>query len=493
MATTSRLRADQGWALGLASAASFIVVLDLLVVATALNTIRRDLHASLGQLEWTINAYTLSFAVLLLTAAALGDRFGRRRLFAVGLGLFAAASAACALAPGIGFLIAARAVQGAGAALIMPLGLALLNAAFPPQRRGWAMGIFGGVTGLAATVGPVVGGAVTQGISWPWIFWLNVPVAAAAIPFALTRLKESYGSRGPLDLPGLALGTIAALGLVWGLVRGNAAGWGSPQVAGPLAAGVVLIGLFVVRERQAATPLLPLRLFKSRGFSAGNTAVFLWNASLTGAVFFMAQFQQVSAGQGPLDAGLRLLPWGVVPFLVGPVSGGLADRAGGRRLIIGGLALQTAGLAWIAAIAAPSRPYWQLAVPMVVVGLGFSLALPALTKSVVGSVALGDIGQASGAFTTMRQLGGAFGVAIPAAVFAVAGSYASPVSFGHGFTAAIAVTAVLALAATAASLALPRTGSRRLPAAQPVDAGHLGVGQREAQQVEVGGDPLRSL
>ena len=192
MATTSRattnrprrVRPEQGWALGLASAASFMVVLDLLVVATALSTIRRDLGASLGQLEWTINAYTLSFAVLLLTAAALGDRFGRRRLFAAGLGLFAAASAACALAPGIGWLIAARAVQGAGAAMIMPLGLALLNAAFPPQRRGWAMGIFGGVTGLAATVGPVVGGAVTQGISWPWIFWLNVPVGLLAIPVA---------------------------------------------------------------------------------------------------------------------------------------------------------------------------------------------------------------------------------------------------------------------------------------------------------------------
>jgi EmrB/QacA subfamily drug resistance transporter len=489
MATTSRLRADQGWALGLASAASFMVVLDLLVVSTALTTIRRDLHASLGQLEWTINAYTLSFAVLLLAAAALGDRFGRRRLFAAGLGLFAAASAACALAPGIGWLIGARAVQGAGAAMIMPLGLALLNAAFPPQRRGWAMGIFGGVTGLAATVGPVVGGAVTQGISWPWIFWLNVPVAVAAIPLALTRLKESRGPRSGLDLPGVLLGTGAALGLVWGLVRGNTAGWASPQVTGPLAAGVVLIALFVVRERRAAAPLLPLRLFGSRGFSAGNATVFLWNASLTGAIFFMAQFQQVSQGQGPLDAGLRLLPWGVTPFLVGPVSGTLADRVGERPLISTGLALQTAGLAWIAAIAGPGLPYWQLAVPMVVVGLGFSLALPALTKSVVGSVALGDIGKASGAFSTLRQLGGAFGVAIPAAVFSVAGGYASPASFSHGFTAAIAVTAALALAGTAASLVMPG----RLAAGQPVDAGHLGVGQGEAQQVEVGRDPLRSL
>jgi EmrB/QacA subfamily drug resistance transporter len=488
-ATRSRVRPEQGWALGLASAASFMVVLDLLVVATALSTIRRDLGASLGQLEWTISAYTLSFAALLLTAAALGDRFGRRRLFAAGLGLFAAASAACALAPGIGWLIAARAVQGAGAAMIMPLGLALLNAAFPPQRRGWAMGIFGGVTGLAATVGPVVGGAVTQGISWPWIFWLNVPVALLAIPLALTRLTESRGPRSALDLPGLALGTLAALGLVWGLVRGNEAGWASPQVAGPLAAGAVLIAAFVARERRAAAPLLPLRLFGSRGFSAGNAAIFLQSASLTGAIFFMAQFQQVTLGQGPLDAGLRLLPWGVTPLLLGPVSGALADRIGGRPLIVTGLALQTAGLAWIAGLARPELSYWALVAPMVAVGAGVALALPALTKSVVGSVALVDIGKASGAFSTMRQLGGAFGVAIPAAVFAAAGSYASPAAFSDGFTAAIAVTAVLGLAGTATGLALPP----RLADGQAVDRGDLGVGQREVRQVEVGGDPLRSL
>ena len=488
-ATTRRLRPEQGWALGLASAASFMVVLDLLVVATALSTIRRDLGASLAQLEWTINAYTLSFAVLLLTAAALGDRFGRRRLFAAGLGLFAAASAACALAPGIGWLIAARAVQGAGAAMIMPLGLALLNAAFPPQRRGWAMGIFGGVTGLAATVGPVVGGAVTQGISWPWIFWLNVPVGLLAIPVAAVKLKESYGPRSALDLPGLTLGTGAALGLVWGLVRGNSVGWASPQVAGPLAAGVVLIALFVARERRAAAPLLPLRLFGSRAFSAGNAAIFLQSASLTGAIFFMAQFQQVTLGQGPLDAGLRLLPWGVAPLLIGPVAGTLADRIGARPLIVTGLALQTAGLAWIAALARPAVSYWALVVPMVVVGAGFSLALPALTKSVVGSVATGDIGKASGAFSTMRQLGGAFGVAIPAAVFAAAGSFLSAAAFSAGFTAAIAVTAGLALAGTAVSVALPP----RLAARQAVDGGHLGLGQHEAHQVEVGGDPLRSL
>ncbi len=222
----------QGWALALASVASFMVVLDLLVVATALNTIRRDLGASIGQLEWTVNAYTLAFAVLLMTAAAVGDRFGRRRVFAIGLGVFAAGSAACALAPGAGALIAARTVQGVGAAMVMPLALALLNAAVPPQRRGWAMGIFGSVTALAVVVGPVLGGAITQGVAWQWIFWLNVPVGLLTIPLALRHLDESYGPRAALDLPGVVLGTGAALGLVWGLVRGSSAGWASPEAAG---------------------------------------------------------------------------------------------------------------------------------------------------------------------------------------------------------------------------------------------------------------------
>ena len=343
----------QGWALALASVASFMVVLDLLVVATALSTIRRDLGASVEQLEWTVNAYTLSFAVLLMTAAALGDRFGRRRLFAAGLGLFAAASAACALAPGVGWLIAARAVQGAGAALVMPLALALLNAAFPPQRRGWAMGIFGGVAGLAALVGPVLGGAITQGIAWPWIFWLNVPVGLLAIPLVLTRIQESYGPRGTLDVLGLALGSGAALGLVWGLVRGNSAGWGSPEVVASLGAGALLAAAFVAWELRVRAPMLPMRLFRSRAFSAGSAAVFFLNASLTGAVFFMAQFQQITLGQGPLDAGLRLLPWGITPFLIAPRAGALADRLGERPLIVGGLLLQTAGMAWIAVIAGP--------------------------------------------------------------------------------------------------------------------------------------------
>ena len=470
MSTASRQDAmtrAQGWALALASVASFMVVLDLLVVATALNTIRSDLGASIGQLEWTVNAYTLSFAVLLMTAAAVGDRFGRRRVFTAGLGVFAAGSAACALAPGVGALIAARTVQGVGAAMVLPLALALLNAAVPPQRRGWAMGIFGAVTALAAVVGPVLGGAITQGIAWQWIFWLNVPVALLTIPLALRHLDESYGPRAALDLPGVALCTGAALGLVWGLVRGSSAGWASPEVAGALAAGVLLAVAFTGWERRARAPMLPMRLFAIRGFSAGNVVVFLMNASITGAVFFMAQFLQVGLGQDPLGAGLRLLPWGVAPFLIAPRAGKLADRIGERPLIVSGLLLQIGALAGIATVAGLHLGYAELLAPMIVSGAGIGLALPAVTKAVVGAVPPGDIGKASGVFSTMRQLGAAFGVAILAAVFTAAGSYASAGEFSDGFAPAMGAAAGLALAGGLAALALP--GRRRQVDSAPAD------------------------
>ncbi len=466
-----RTTPEQRWVLGLASLASFMVILDALVVATALTAIRRHLGASLGDLEWTVNAYTLSFAVLLMTAATAGNRFGRRRVFAAGLALFAVSTAACALAPGAGALVAARAVQGAGAAMIMPMALALLNGAFPPARRGWAIGIYGSVTALAVVLGPVFGGAVTQALGWPWIFWLNVPVALAAIPLVLGRLRETARSGGTVDVPGLLLVTAAALGLVWGLVRGNSAGWGSAGTAVPLAAGTLAAVAFVAWERRAAHPMLPLRLFRARAFSAGNSVIFLLSASVTGAVFLMPQFQQVVLGQDPFRAGLRLLPWGIVPFLISPRAGALADRIGTRSLVVTGLLGQAAGMAWIAAVAAPGVSYWALAAPMCVSGAGLGLAIPALTSSATSTVAAADLGTASGAFSTMRQLGGAFGVAILGAAFAATGSYASPSAFNSGFVTASAVGAGLALAGAVLGLSLPRRASRPAPVAAGVPGG----------------------
>ncbi|MGH2881932.1 MAG: DHA2 family efflux MFS transporter permease subunit, partial [Solirubrobacteraceae bacterium] len=350
--------------------------LDALVVSTALGAIRSHLGASIDELEWTVNAYALSFAVLLVPAAALGYRLGRRRLFAVGLGLFVLGSIACALSPNAGLLIAARAVQGSAAALVAPLSLALVSTAFGPERRAWAMGIYGGITGIAVLGGPVIGGAVTQGLAWQWVFWINVPIGLAAIPLVLTRIPESYGPRARLDVPGLTLVTVAAIGIVWGLMRGNNAGWGSAEVIATLTAGIAALVAFVFVERRAAEPMLPPRMFAHRGFSAGTASNFLFSASLFSAVFFMAQFQQISLGQGPLDSGLRLLPWTATLFIVAPIAGSLINRVGERTLVTLGLTMQAAGFAWVAAIASPHMAYWHMIAPLVIAGTGISMAIP---------------------------------------------------------------------------------------------------------------------
>jgi EmrB/QacA subfamily drug resistance transporter len=458
----------RAWVLALTGVGSLMAALDTLVVSTSLSTIRMDLGASIEQLEWTVNAYNLSFAVLLMTGAALGDRLGRRNLYALGLGLFATASAACALAPDVGWLIAARAVQGAGSALLMPLGLALLSAAFPAEKRGAAIGIFSAITGLSVASGPLVGGAVVEGLSWQWIFWINVPIGLLAMPLVLTRMRESFGPNTSLDIRGLALVTGGALGIVWGLVRGNTAGWASPEVVGALAAGALLVAAFAAWELRAPEPMLPMRFFRSRAFSAGNAAIFFTFASLFAAVFFYAQLLQNGLGYGPLGAGLRLLPWTATFITVAPIAGALADRLGERPLMVGGLSLQAAGMAWLALIAEPGMAYSELLAPFIVAGVGVSMAIPSAQNSVVGSVATDALGKAAGTNSMMRELGGVFGIAVAVAVFAGAGSYASAQAFTDGFGPAIFVAAALALAGAFAGLALP--GRRPAAAAIPTPA-----------------------
>jgi EmrB/QacA subfamily drug resistance transporter len=443
------------WALGLAAVASFMVALDTLVVSTALTTIRLDLGASVAQLEWTVNAYNLSFAVLLMTASALGDRFGRRRLFAAGLVLFALSSAACAVAPGVGWLIAARTVQGAGAAFVLPLALTLVGAAFPPERRGAAMGAVQGLTGLAVASGPVIGGAVAQGLAWQWIFWINVPIGLLAVPLVLTRIAESRGGDDALDPRGLGLITGAAVGIVWGLVRGNGAGWASAEVLVSLVAGALLLAGFVAWEARARAPMLPLGLFRSRAFSAGNAAMFLTLASLFAAVFFLAQFLQNGLGYGPLGAGLRLLPWTATLFFVAPVAGALVDRFGERPFLVTGLALQSIGMGWIALIADPGMAYGELVPALMIAGCGVSMALPAAQNAAVNAVDFQSIGKAAGINSTLRELGGVFGIAISVAIFAGAGGYASAQAFSDGFVPAIGASAALSLAGAAVGLVLP--------------------------------------
>jgi EmrB/QacA subfamily drug resistance transporter len=443
------------WVLVLTSIASLMVALDVLVVSTALSTIRVQLHASLANLEWTVNAYVLSLAVLLMTGAALGDRLGRKRMFIAGMGLFVAGSAAGALAQSVAWLIAARAVQGAGAAVMMPLALALLSAAFPPDQRAKALGIFGAITGLGIVLGPLVGGGAVQGISWPWIFWINVPIGVVTIALSQRHISESFGPKRALDLPGLALVTGGALGIVWALVRGNSIGWGSLQTVAALGAGIAAVTAFIAWELRTPTPMLPMRLFRSRSFSSGNAAIFLLWGSALGSVFFMAQFLQVALHYDAFGTGLRLMPWGAAIFVAAPMAGSRISRAGERPFLVGGLLLGAAGMGWLALIAKPNLAYWQMVGPLVMSGLGMSMTIPAAQSAVMTHVAPEHIGEASGTFTTVRQLGGALGVAITVAVFAGAGGYESPQAFSNGFGPALGVCAALAFVAAIVGVLAP--------------------------------------
>jgi len=338
------------WTFAITSVGLFMVSLDNLVVTTAIPVIREDLGASIEDLEWTVNAYTLTFAVLLLTGAALGDRFGRRRLFALGLAIFTLASVGAALAPSVELLNVARAVQGLGGAIVMPLTLTLLSAAVSPERRGVALGFWGGIGGLAVAFGPVVGGAVVEGISWQWIFWLNVPIGILLVPLALTRLSESTGPAGQLDLRGVSLASAGLFGIVWGLVRGNAEGWASPEILTALSLGGVLVAAFVAWELRAPAPMLPMRFFSSAAFTLGNAASLLMFFGMFGSIFLLAQFFQTVQGYSPLGSGLRILPWTLAPMFIAPVAGALSDRIPPRLILGTGLSLQAAALAWIALV-----------------------------------------------------------------------------------------------------------------------------------------------
>jgi EmrB/QacA subfamily drug resistance transporter len=363
------------------------------------------------------------------------------------------------VAPSVGALIAARAVQGAGAATVTTLALALVGAAFAPERRGSALGIFFAVNGLAVAGGPLVGGAVTQGIAWNWIFWLNVPIGLVLIPLALTRIPESRGPDSGVDLAGVALVSGGVLGVVWALVRGNAAGWASAEVLGPFVGGLGLLGAFVGTELRVRAPMLPMRFFRSRAFSAGNAAIFFAVGSLFCAVFFMSQFLQAGLGYGPLGAGLRLLPWTATLFFVAPVAGKLVDRFGERPFLVAGPLLQAVGMAWIALVADAGMDYARLIAPMMVAGVGISMSFPAAQNSVVGSVPPAAIGKAAGTNSTMRELGGVLGIALGVAAFAGGGRYGSPGEFSDGFVAAMGVASGMSVLAALAGAALPARGA----------------------------------
>ena len=458
------------WTFVITSLALVMVTLDNLVVTTALPVIKKELSASLESLEWTVNAYTLSFAVLLLTGAALGDRFGRRRLFVLGLGIFTAASAAAALAPNIEFLIGARVLQGLGGAIVTPLTLTLLSAAVPPEKRGLALGAWGGIGGLAVALGPLIGGAVVEGISWQWIFWLNVPIGLVLMPLAWRFLAESRGPNERLDLPGLALASTGLFGIVWGLVRGNTSGWSSTEILTSLIAGGLLVVAFVAWELRSPAPMLPMRFFRNPTFALANVASLFMFFGMFGAIFLLAQFFQLVQQYSPLSAGLRILPWTAMPMLVAPIAGALSDRLPGPRIIAVGLAFQAAGLGWLAAVSTPTVPYSHLVLPFILSGIGMGLFFAPVANVILSSVRPVEEGQASGANNAIRELGGVFGVAVLASIFAATGSYRTGQTFTDGMNAAVWVGAAVVAVGALVAFMIPVRRNR-----EPEGAGESGL------------------
>ncbi|MGW1590664.1 DHA2 family efflux MFS transporter permease subunit [Streptomyces sp. NPDC002386] len=465
MSQQTARRGGAAWALVITSVAGFMAALDNLVVTTALPSIREDLGGALDDLEWTVSAYTLTFAVLLMTGAALGDRFGRRRLFLAGLTVFTGASAAAAMAPGIGSLIAARAVQGVGAAVLMPLTLTLLTAAVPAAKRGMAYGIWGAVNGLAVASGPLIGGSLTEHISWHWIFWLNVPLGVILLPLARLRLAESYGTGARLDLPGTLLASGGLFGIVYGLVRGPADGWTGSLVLTALFGGSALLVGFVLYSTRAAAPMLPMRLFRSRAFSGINAASLLMFVGMFGSIFLLSQYMQGVLGYSPTEAGLRMLPWTGMPMLVAPVAGILSDRVGGRPVVATGLFLQAVGLGYLASVVSADVSYAAQLPGLVISGIGMALYFAPAANLVMSSVRPQEQGIASGANNALREVGGALGIAVMSSIFAAQGGYASAQNFVDGLRPALVTGAgVVALAALAALLV---PGRRRTPGTGP--------------------------
>jgi EmrB/QacA subfamily drug resistance transporter len=438
---------------------TFMVTLDNLVVTNALPVIKGELGASLSDLQWFVNAYTLSFAALLLTAAAIGDRLGRRRMFLVGITLFTLASAACALATEPWMLTAFRAIQGIGAAAVMPLSLTLLAGAVPEKQRSAAIGIWGGISGLGVAVGPVVGGAVVDGLNWQWIFWLNVPVGVFAVVLAARVLTESRGTAKRLDLLGLVLATAGVLSIVWGVVHGADDGWTSGTVLGSLIAGVVLLAAFVGWERRTAAPMLPLRLFSVRSFSVVNVVSFTFSVGVFGSVFLLAQFFQVVQHYTPFQSGVRTLPWTAAPLVVAPIAGLIVDRVGPRTLIVIGQFFLAGALGWIALITSATVQYGDFVVPFVLAGVGMGLTFAPSASVVMNSASDADRGVASGTNNTIREVGVAMGVAVLASVFASAGSYESPVRYADGLVPAVWTGAAIVAVGAVVALLLP--GRRR--------------------------------
>ena len=444
-----------------ASLPMFMATLDNLVMTSALPVIQLDLGSSVSQLSWFMNAYTLSFATFMLPAATLGDRLGRRRMMLVGIGVFTLASIASALSTSSEALIAARAVQGLGAAAIMPLSLTLLASAVPPAMRAAAIGIWGGVSGLGVALGPVIGGAVVEGVSWQAIFWLNVPVALVALPLLLVAIPESRGAWQRLDPVGvLLLGGAVFLG-IWGIVHGNDDGWSDPRVVLPLVLSAALLPAYVRWARSRSYAVLPLRLFRARKFAVANVIFLMFTLGMFGTVFLLAQYLQVVQGFTPLEAGVRTLPWTAAPMVVAPIAGALVGRLGYRTLLSAGLVLQTVSLVWFAVITENASAYSAFLVPLVLAGVGMGLVFAPGASMVLDGLPDDDFAVASSANSTIREFGVALGIAVLVAVFLGNGGEITPVGYDGAIGPALLTGAgAVAVAAVASLLAPGRVRAR---------------------------------
>ena len=434
----------------------FMASLDNLVVTNALPVIGADLHASIEQLTWTVNAYTLTFASCILMSSALADRFGRRRIFLSGIFIFTAASAWCGVSSDINTLIIARAIQGFGASAIVPLSLALISTSVPERMRAAAIGIWGGVSGLGIAVGPLIGGAVVEGMNWHSIFWLNVPISVICMALIWYTIDESYGRPQPLDFLGLILAGVGLFGLTYSIVRGNDAGWTSAEVLTGLIGGVALIVIFIWWESHAASPLLPLRLFSNRSFSMANIVGFLFFFGIFGAIFILIQFLQVVQGANPLEAGLMTMPWTLAPLVVSPLTGLLTSRIGTRPVIVVGMALMSIGLLWSGIILDPSVEYIHFVPPFMAAGVGMSLVFAPIAAATLQGMAPEDRATASGTNMTVRQVGVALGVATLTAIFTALNGVLSPTGFTDAASPAILTDAAVMMLGTFAAFFLPK-------------------------------------
>jgi EmrB/QacA subfamily drug resistance transporter len=448
--------------LGCVAFALFMVMLDNTVVNVALPSIQRDLGIGLSELQWTVNAYALTFAVLMLTGGKLADFLGRRRVFIAGLAVFTASSLACGLATSGEMLIAARTVQGIGAALMMPATLSIISATFPVQQRGLAIGIWAGVSAMALAIGPLVGGLLTQHIDWSWIFFINVPIGVLAIVAARLFIRESRdpSTNQRLDIPGLLTSGIALFALTFALIEANDYGWTSPTILSLFAVAGIGFVAFVLLELHQRVPMLDLSLFRNGTFAGANIVVLLVFLAMFGVFFFVSLYVQGILGYSAVQAGAIFLPMTVLIMFVAPVAGKLSDRLGSRWLIVAGMAFLVAHLLLLSNLDVDST-FWNILPALILGGFGMGLTMTPATAAAIGSVPIAKAGIGSGVLNTFRQVGGALGIAVMGAIVAsqIHVAPAAPAfreQFMDGFSTALRVAAGIALVGTLAAAVLIR-------------------------------------